>query len=360
MMNKPVISILFIHLAGWLLFFSFFLLFASEAGQGQSPVTLFTTKEFLWFALTYLFIFYFNHFFLFKWLYLKKHYAAYVSLFFVLLAAVYFLKPFDNLVHNMASLRAVPTLSFGDPIAQNSNIGSAPLSRKNNIDIVSLVVCILIWLMGMATQIIGRWRIVEEKAAKAESEKVKAELAFLKAQINPHFLFNSLNNIYSLAVSNNPATADSIMKLSKIMRYITDEMDSDSVPLQSEIDCISDYIELQRLRLSKKVDLNFSATGDISSKNIAPLILIPFVENVFKYGISNHEPCNITIRLHASKSGIEFYCRNKIFPLTKHLESTGIGINNTGKRIKLVYDAKSKLDITKNNGFFNVELFIRD
>ena len=273
---------------------------------------------------------------------------------------MFFLKPFDHLVHMMGSINVAPKLNFGDPIAQNRNIGSIPFKRGPKIDFISLAVCVLLWFFGMAAKMISRWREVEEIAAKAEAEKVKAELGFLKAQINPHFLFNSLNNIYSMAISNSPATADSIMKLSKIMRYITDEMNADKVPLQSEIDCISDYIELQRLRLSKKVILDFSTTGDIASKYIAPLILIPFVENVFKFGISNHEPCNITIKIAAVQSGIEFYCQNKIFPLATNLESTGIGINNTRKRIDLVYNGKSKLDISNQNGFFTVELSIQD
>src|SRR6201999_506982 len=104
------------------------------------------------------------------------------------------------------------------------------------------------------------------------------------------FLFNTLNNIYTLAVIQDEHAPDSILKLSNIMRYVTDDTREDFVPLQSEVDCINDYIELQKLRLGTKTQVDFKITGDIESKQIAPLILMTFIENVFKYGISKHEP----------------------------------------------------------------------
>jgi len=108
-------------------------------------------------------------------------------------------------------------------------------------------------------------------AARAEADKANAELSFLKAQINPHFLFNTLNNIYSLAVIKSDVTADSIMKLSNIMRYVTDEATEDFVPLQDELHCLTDYIELQRLRLGKKVTLNYAIAGDPAYKKLRRL-----------------------------------------------------------------------------------------
>src|SRR5688572_8003124 len=103
------------------------------------------------------------------------------------------------------------------------------------------------------------------------------------------------------------------MKLSNIMRYITDEVAQDYVPLQLELDCAANYIDIQRLRLSNKVVVDFSVTGDSEGKQIAPLILISFIENVFKYGTSSHEPSPISIRLIIKEKSITFYCQNKIF-----------------------------------------------
>ena len=145
--------------------------------------------------------------------------------------------------------------------------------------------------LSMAIKMTQQWRTTQQRAlqaeadkATAEADKASAELSFLKAQINPHFLFNILNNIYSLAITQNENTASAILKLSNTMRYLTDEVKADYVPLKREVDYIQDYIDLQRLRLSKKVKLDFSVEGDLENKKIAPLILITFVENVLFSG----------------------------------------------------------------------------
>jgi LytS/YehU family sensor histidine kinase len=130
------------------------------------------------------------------------------------------------------------------------------------------------------------------------------------------------------------------------------------VPLQSEVDCISDYIALQQLRLSKKVNIDFSVHGDTTAKQITPLVLIPFVENVFKYGISSHEESKILIRIHAEEKEIRFFCQNKIFPRHNKVERTGIGIENTEKRLELVYDGQQTLNVSRDNGLFTVQLAI--
>ena len=143
-MNKPVISIIFIHLAGWLMFFSFILLFGSEVNKGQSISDLFSSLEFLVFAIIYLFIFYSNYFFLFEYFYLRKFYLSYFSILILFFIGMFFLKPFDHLVHMMGSINVAPKLNFGDPIAQNRNIGSIPFKRGPKIDFISLAVCVLL------------------------------------------------------------------------------------------------------------------------------------------------------------------------------------------------------------------------
>lgn len=148
-----------------------------------------------------------------------------------------------------------------------------------------------------AIQIMRQWQLSEERAKQAELDKTSAELSFLKAQINPHFLFNTLNNIYTLAVIQDEHAPDSILKLSNIMRYIADDTRGDFVPLIYEISCINDYIELQKLRLCSKIRIDLKVTGNVESKDIAPLILMTFVENIFKYGTSNHEQSTVSINI---------------------------------------------------------------
>ena len=210
----------------------------------------------------------------------------------------------------------------------------------------------------MAIQITRQWRIMQQQALQAETDKATAELSFLKAQINPHFLFNILNNIYSLAITQNENTAGAILKLSNIMRYLTDEVKPDFVALKSEVAYIQDYIDLQRLRLSKKVKLDFRIAGNLENKKIAPLILISFIENTFKYGISNHQESVITISLEAEEQHIKFICQNPITKTNIPVERTGIGLENTQKRLQYLYPGKHKLTISAEKDLFTVKLIL--
>lgn len=194
---------------------------------------------------------------------------------------------------------------------------------------------------------------------QAEADKANAELSFLKAQINPHFLFNTLNNIYSLSNAKSENTAASILKLSNIMRYVTDEVKEEFVPLEDEVAFISDYIDLQRLRLGNKMNISFLVSGKITGKKIAPLILMTFIENVFKYGISSHSPSAIDIQLSAADDSISFICTNKLYENQRRIESTGIGIANTRKRLEHLYPGRFELNINKENGMFTVQLTLK-
>ena len=206
---------------------------------------------------------------------------------------------------------------------------------------------------------IQKWRLTEQRALQAEAEKANAELSFLKAQVNPHFLFNTLNNIYSLAVSKSEHTADSIMKLSNIMRYITDEAREDKVSLQQELDCMRDYIDLQRLRLGKNAQVMFTATGTLERKKIPPLLLMTFVENAFKYGISNHEPSPIVIRVEVGEKELYFETINKLYEKKTQLERTGIGQKNALKRLQHMYPSKHTISIDTADGFYTVKLSLQ-
>ncbi|MBK0401884.1 sensor histidine kinase [Adhaeribacter sp. BT258] len=214
--------------------------------------------------------------------------------------------------------------------------------------------------MGIALQIITQWRRAEKEKLEAVAEKKTAELSFLKAQINPHFLFNTLNNIYSLAITQSPNTAPSIMELSNIMRYVTDDATKDFVTVDREVDCIRDYISLQSLRLGESTQVIFEVTGQTENKKIAPLILMTFIENNFKYGVSNHEKTNITIKLISDDQKIGFFCQNKIFVHHNQMETTGIGLSNTRNRLELAYPNKHSLDISNNNGLYTVHLTLQE
>jgi len=221
----------------------------------------------------------------------------------------------------------------------------------------SSAVFFLVLTISTCSRVIQEWLGIEKKKQQIEHEKLSTELSFLKSQINPHFLFNTLNNIYSLALVKSDATADAVLKLSSIMRHVLSETKHDTVPLEKEIQFIKDYIELQKVRLTDKVTIRFLAEGKTDEKQIAPLILIPFVENAFKYGISTKEASGILFKLKADDNIIDFTSENNIVAGEKEKnEQTGIGLKNTKRRLELLYPEKHTLTVYKENNSFIVRL----
>lgn len=215
----------------------------------------------------------------------------------------------------------------------------------------------LVLMVSTSVRLIQEWLASEEKQAEVEREKLNTELYFLKAQINPHFLFNTLNNIYSLAVVKSDATAPAVMKLSSIMRYVISDTKQHWVPLEKEVKFIQDYIALQQVRLTDKVHIQLNIDGNINDHQIAPLIFIPFVENAFKYGISTKEHSHIDISLQMDATELNFTVDNRIVSIESTAEeNTGIGLKNTRRRLEILYPGKHQLNISNDNQHFHVHL----
>jgi len=351
MRTKPVDIIS--HAAGWLFFFSLVVGFMANSPQDHNVFSQLLLPPFLIFYAVFLFLFYFNMGVLIPQLYLKKRYLIYFLIIGALFVAVYFIRPFDGL------MKLNPPPGEMNKMPPPGNGPKVPGGPGRGIDITSVILFITVWSLSTAICIIRQWRVTEQKVLQAETDKVNAELSFLKSQVNPHFLFNTLNNIYSLAITKNENTAPSIMKLSNIMRYVTDEAGQNFVPLESEVECMKDYIDLQRMRLGSTMNVNLSVKGSTIDKKIAPLLLLTFVENVFKYGISSHEPSDITIKLSADEHNITFFCQNRLFETKRNTERTGIGIPNARKRLLHLYPNKHFLDIDTGNGLFTVQLTLQ-
>ncbi|HEV2480528.1 MAG TPA: sensor histidine kinase [Puia sp.] len=211
----------------------------------------------------------------------------------------------------------------------------------------NLAIFLLVFVFSTGIRVINQWLLSEARAKEIANEKLKAELSFLKAQINPHFLFNTLNNIYALASAQSEHTAAAVMKLSSIMRYVLTEARNDLVPLEKEIQFTSHYIELQKMRLTDKTIIDFSVRGEPLGRQIAPLLLLPFVENAFKYGISTREYSPINILLEIKDNSLYFsICNHKQLNTTLRVsDNTGIGISNTKRRLDLFYEDRYSLDI---------------
>ena len=208
----------------------------------------------------------------------------------------------------------------------------------------------------------------EERRIKAEMElkemeakQSQAELNLLKSQVNPHFLFNSLNSIYSLILSNSNIAGDAVMKLSDLMRYLLESSKKRKVLVKHEFEFLQNYIDLEKIRLGKKAKVNSTFKGDMSGKIISPLLLIPFIENCFKHGISVISKVNeIDILLELSENSVKLRTDNNIAPqrINPSSAKSGTGIENVKKRLELLYPDKHQLEINKLDGKYVVDLVI--
>jgi LytS/YehU family sensor histidine kinase len=226
---------------------------------------------------------------------------------------------------------------------------------------IPLFPCLLAFSISTFVRMTGQYMRSERHKQELETEKLTSELGFLKSQINPHFLFNTLNNICSLARKKSDETEPALLKLSEIMRYMIHDSLEDKVLLSKEIEYLHNYIELHLLRLSGKVRVEFSIIGDPASRMIEPLLLIPFVENAFKHGVSYLEDPPITIMIRIVDDMIQFQVENRIFGSTDGAlpEESGIGLRNVRRRLDLLYPGKHELKIVEEEKTFRVDLTIR-
>jgi two-component system, LytTR family, sensor kinase len=196
-----------------------------------------------------------------------------------------------------------------------------------------------------------------------KSKHVQTELALLKSQINPHFLFNTLNNLFALArKQKDNRTANGISKLANMMRYMIHETNVEKIELKKEVEQIESFIELQKLRFSKEDDvrINFNVVGKIDQISIAPMLLIPFVENAFKHSVSVQQPTEIEIDLTILNDEICFAVKNSINKNKQDLEGkSNIGLNNVKRRLELIYPQVHNLELSDTGDYFSVELKIK-
>jgi sensor histidine kinase YesM len=209
--------------------------------------------------------------------------------------------------------------------------------------------------------------VKSELKAKADLANLKlnskeSELQLLKSQVNPHFLFNTLNTLYATSLKENaPKTAQSIAKLGSLIRYMQNDIHKDLIPLQKEVDYLKDYIEIQKLRIATEPEI-LASFENIGSQLMSPGLFIPLVENAFKYGIHPTEKSTITIDVYCQENTIHFRCENAYNANQKvhHMEEGfGIGIKNVKQRLQLVYPDKHHFDIDQTDDTFIVELTLQ-
>jgi len=283
--------------------------------------------------------FYFNYLFLIPRYLLAKKYWIYFSFLVLAIATVILL---SGLIFFFSD--------FNPEVLAKTN----PTIEK--IIPVIIINAISLWLLSIVSSIL--WTVYN-RLKQTESEKLSAQIASLKSQINPHFLFNTLNNIYATAIDTSPKAADMVDKLSEMMRYTMKDIQQDFVWLEDEINYISNFIELQQIRLDRGVKLEYTPLENIPDVRIAPMLLIPFIENAFKHGVNSEQKSRIRIEITMNQHELQLrVVNNKVNVQQDISERSGLGIENTKHRLNLIYPSNHLLVISDNEKEFFVSLYI--
>lgn len=315
----------FIHLTVWIVIFGL-PLFLTDRGHGISWSHFWRSTSVM---LSFMIIFYINYLFLIDRFLFKQKTKEFI---FINLLLVFLMANFMYFAHDH-----IMSLNLdGRFMRRRRRFQSAPyiFIARNAFSLILIVG------LSVAIKMSARWSKVESERKELEKEKTEAELKNLKSQINPHFLLNTLNNIYALVEFDPPKAQGAIEDLSKLLRHLLYDNNEPFVPLVSEVEFIKNYIELMRIRLSKNVKLTTEIDiSPSSSVLIAPLIYISLIENAFKHGVSGNKKSFIDIQLIEKPNGVvEFICRNSAFPKTKSDKSgSGIGLSQVKRRLELLY-----------------------
>ena len=225
-----------------------------------------------------------------------------------------------------------------------------------------------LWFLGLnlysfvflfsGVRVYRSWMQEQRRQADLEKQNIGSELALLRSQVNPHFLFNTLNNIDLLVFKNQQKASDSIIKLSEIMRYMLYESNTEEVLLERELQYLKSLIDLMRLRVKDPAFIQFNVKGEPSGKCIPPMLLVPFIENAYKHGKKSGEAPGILINFFIEEDRYHFDVRNRIetkMPVAKDLTG-GIGLNNIKRRLALLYEKDYVLNIQQKDDWFEVVL----
>jgi two-component system LytT family sensor kinase len=238
--------------------------------------------------------------------------------------------------------------------------------HKNNFYRFEFLMSIIIaFILAISTSIAStqNWQKNLQQRQAMEQDKISSELAFLKTQINPHFFFNTLNNIYALTIINVENSRVALHQLSRMMRYLLYETQQDATLLSKEVAFVKDYISLMELRLTELTKVVFETPTINQEATMAPMLLLPFIENAFKHGISATKPSCIVIRIEQQDNILLLQVKNPVFKeqLAMADEYSGIGLQNTVRRLDLLYPEKYMLSIDNNteNQEYSINLKIQ-
>ncbi len=235
----------------------------------------------------------------------------------------------------------------------------APTNKMEPNGLMKGIPFAIIIILSTGFRMTQEWLKSDTKEKELENDKLKSELAALKAQINPHFFFNVMNSLCSLARKKSDDTETYIIKLSELLRYNLNDLSPDKVLVSKELSFIKNYIDIQHLRIPSLEPVEIVVNGNADSVSIEPMLLFPFVENAFKHGGGVGQPLIVKLRLDVMDDSFLFLVENSVSPSRNSLidpDSFGIGQQNIKRRLELLYKNKYILDIKNENNLYSVSL----
>jgi len=253
-----------------------------------------------------------------------------------------------------------PPYAFPGGVDRFENLRPAQTRQPRPIPTYANFLILAILIVGFDTGLRSGLRgiNIENEKVRLEKENVASQLVLLRNQVSPHFLMNTLNNIHSLVDINTDEAKEAIIKLSKMMRYLLYETESEKTTLKKEVEFLESYINLMKLRFNEKVRIALNIPSSIPDKTIPPFIFTSLIENAFKHGISYKDESFIDIDLIIGDERLILVVKNSKTDNTRNEEFSGIGIENTRKRLGLLYGANYHLDIIDNKELFTVNLSV--
>lgn len=349
---------IFVHLSVWLMLFVAFSLFSMRQNQSMPVIIVFH-------YLYGLILFYLNYFFLSPKFLLPKRYLAFsISILVIILISILVVDPlirqlsFNDFIRNAPPgfERRIPDMKFSKEMPMPP--GEKFFIFRRSFGMFSLLFAFLTF--SSSIRIFQKLMSEEDQIKRYQHEKLNAELMLLRQQINPHFLFNSLNNILSLANRKSDLTSEAIMKLSTILRYMLNENSRSEIPISREIELVENYIDLQKLWLKNSITVNLNVENISESHFIEPFILNPLVENAFKYGALHGMESAISINLRMQGDWLFVELSNPVLrEKLSETESMGIGLNNVVRRLELSYPGNFKLENERIGNNYHINLSIK-
>ncbi len=334
--NKPFYTV-FIHLGFWCLVFLWPLLSVEDITR----VPHILNRNWL-FTSSLLVIFYINYFILIDQLFFKKKKPVFYIINLILIAGIAFIVSYFSEMDVFN-----PTMDG----VRMREMRSTSISQMQLV--LSMVLCIGM-CVGLKTN--KRWSKGERILQEAKQAQLSSEIKYLKYQIQPHFLFNTLNNIYSLIDGSPDIAKTSIHSLSKMMRYLLHDSNTDRVPLSKEVDFLERYIDLMRLRVSGNFTLKKNFPVINQPVQIAPLLLVSFIENAFKHGVDAIQASHIEVELTLENNQLRYRVINSSFPQSEKAADSGIGLENLRKRLELLYTNQFELLTEEKDGIHTASL----